>query len=68
MRKLNKYEKKYLYSLKGLNIIDKILMRLFPKYTYKIFGKGVKAAFSWDYVDNVNHLSTKTKIEKNIKR
>ena len=68
MRKLNKYEKKYLYSLEGLNIIDKILMRLFPRYTYKILGKGVKAAFFWNYVDNVNDLSTKTKIEKNIKK
>lgn len=61
MRKLNKYEKKYLYNLKGLNIIDKILMRVFPRYTYKIFSKGVKECFLWNNVDNVNDLSTMNK-------
>lgn len=56
MRKLNKYEKKYLYNLKGLNVIDKILMRVFPGYTYKIYKKGYKNGYDWSvsYTDNSN--------------
>lgn len=30
-----------------LNIIDRILMHIFRKYTYKIYDMGVKEGFNW---------------------
>lgn len=46
MRRLNKFEKKYIYSLEGLNIYDKFLLRLFPNYSFKIYSKGYKDGFN----------------------
>ena len=34
-------------NLQELNIIDKILSKVFYKYTEKIYRKGVKDGFNW---------------------
>lgn len=34
-----------LKNIKGLNLIDKTLLNIFIKYTYKIYSAGVKDGF-----------------------
>lgn len=47
MRKINQYEKNYIYNLDGLNVCDKILLRLFPNYSFKIYLKGYRDGFNF---------------------
>lgn len=45
--RINQYEKKYIYSLGGLNIYDKILLRLFTNYSFKLYSKGYRDGFNF---------------------
>lgn len=41
----NKY--KVLSNIKGLNLLDRILLNIFNKYTYKIYSNGFKDGFNY---------------------
>lgn len=50
--------------LPKFNIFDKILKKIFIKYTEKIYRNGVIDGFNWNNnVDKVNDLSTIHKID-----
>lgn len=51
------YSKRYLYKggifmkiyLPEFNIFDKILQRIFVRYTEKVYRQGIKDGFNWNY-------------------
>lgn len=45
------YEKIFMFYLleEKLSLKDKILLHIFKKYTFKIYLKGIKRGYDWDF-------------------
>jgi len=44
----NKYD--ILNNIKGLNLLDKIILHILKKFTYKIYIKGLVDGFNWNNI------------------
>ena len=58
---MKKYDKMLEYLMTKLSISDKILLKLFKGYTYRIIRKGIDIGFNWEDKD-VNENEKKSTI------
>lgn len=58
---MKKYDKMLEYLMTKLSISDRILLKLFKGYTYRIIRKGIDIGFNWED-KNVNENEKKSTI------
>lgn len=58
---MKKYDKMLEYLMTKLSISDRILLKLFKGYTYRIIRKGIDIGFNWEDKD-VNENEKKSTI------
>ncbi len=50
--------------LPELNMFDKILRRIFAKYTEKVYRQGIKDGFNWHYKKNMGKIEKMKIVER----